>query len=191
MPWQPGWLSAPPALFGTRAGATAGVVNQQPACAAPSSTFEKLLRFLQDRDEQPFGWPQNATQNLRKAAERSSSPAGKGRLPAPLARGCIGSAERYGCYMSKTRDGDAAAMGTVTPGSRGDAVGQSGGAAGAWGFPLWSQSRCGAALAGQGRARKPRTRPGSCSGKIAISHGASCKSTENGPAADAPPLKNP
>lgn len=64
---------------------------------------------------------------------------------------------------------------------------------------LWAGLGCsrGAALPSvvpeplRGRARKPQTRPGSCSGGIAISHGASCKSTEDNPAADAPPLKNP
>lgn len=55
--------------------------------------------------------------------------------------------------------------------------------------PQHGAPRGGAAPAGRGAARKPQTRPGSCSGGIAVSHGASSKSTENIPAADAPPLK--
>lgn len=162
-----------PALYGTHAAASAGVVNQRPARAAPSSTFERLLWFLQDRDEQPFGWPQSGSWH-----HRSRAPARPGRgnhpLPSP---GLHQLCRALQMHASKKRDGDAAAIGSVTPRSQGDAAG--------------SQSHCRAAPAGQGRARKPQTCPGSCSRGIAISPGASSKSMENSPAADAPPLKKP
>lgn len=176
-----------PALYGTHAAASAGVVNQRPACAAPSSTFERLLWFLQDRDEQPCGWPQSGCWHRRS---RAPARPGWGNHPLP-SPGLHQLCRALQMHASEKRDGGAAAIGSVTPRSQGDAAGRSGGAAGTRGSPLWSQSRSRAAPAGQGRARKPRMCPGSCSGGIAISPGASSKSMENSPAADAPPLKKP
>lgn len=151
-----GWPWPLPALYGPAAG-HCGL--GEPARPAPSTAAS---------------CPQDRQAAFCPASERCPAPSessaaqlqhGDGDASHARARGCASSAGR-GSGGVRAELGTLLQPGVHRPRSWGDAPGRSGVQ-----LQSWGSTDC-------GTARKPRTRPGSCSRGMAISHGGSSKSTE-------------